>query len=164
MKTIILVLGSTNDEKGNLSIMAQDRLTCAWKIAKENPFIKIICTGGFGERFNPTLKPHSDYAKAYLLRLGLNDEQFLPFSLSTNTIEDFKFAIPILEEYNPECLIVISSDFHMARVKLLAERILLGYSPLFISAKSSLREEDLKPLMEHEKKAISLLYERKFDF
>ncbi|MFZ4263372.1 YdcF family protein [Sphingobacterium sp. HJSM2_6] len=164
MNTIILVLGSTNDEKGNLSVMAQDRLTCAWQLAKENPTIKVICTGGFGERFNPTLKAHSEYGKQFLIGLGLKNEQFLPYSLSTNTIEDFKLALPILHTHNPDCLIIISSDFHMARVKLLAERILLGFNPLFISAKSSLSDLDLKPLILHEKKAISLLYERNFDF
>lgn len=49
MKQIVLTLGAPNDEQGNLSPMAVDRLECTLGLYLHNDDVKILCTGGFGE-------------------------------------------------------------------------------------------------------------------
>lgn len=46
MKQIVLTLGAPNDEQGNLSPMAVDRLECTLGLYLHNDDVKILCTGG----------------------------------------------------------------------------------------------------------------------
>ena len=66
MKQIVLTLGAPNDEQGNLSPMAVDRLECTLGLYLHNDDVKILCTGGFGESFNTTNHPHAYYSKRFL--------------------------------------------------------------------------------------------------
>ncbi|MEJ5091165.1 hypothetical protein GEO21_14085 [Sphingobacterium faecium] len=80
MKKVILVLGATNDESGNLSQIATDRLNCVFELCSYNDSCQILCSGGFGG-FNPTDLPHATYSKAYLVSKGIPNHFFylLPF-------------------------------------------------------------------------------------
>lgn len=156
MNKIIMLLGSPNDNMGKLSQIAIDRNDCAFNIYKINKDIKMLCTGGFGKHFNNTNLPHAQYSKDYLISKGADENDFLPFILSSNTYEDLEMAKPVVEKENPDLLIVITSDFHIERVKLLYDRI-IGYSKIiFISAMSTLSEEELQPIILHEKNALRI--------
>lgn len=157
MKNVIIVLGAPNDDEGNLSVIAQDRLNCAYCIFQSNADFKIICTGGFGAHFNQTEKPHSYYAKQFLIARGVPKETFLDSPLTSNTIGDFTATKDLIYLEKPDILVIITSDFHMARAKILYKNIVNYDRALFISAASSLSEEELKPLLEHEEKAIESL-------
>lgn len=89
MTNIIIILGAPNDDKGNLSAIAKDRLVCAYNFIIANPNFKVICTGGFGEHFNRTSKPHNYYAKQFLIEKGVQETTFLESPITSNTIEDF---------------------------------------------------------------------------
>ncbi len=52
MNKTILLLGASNDAKGELSQMAIDRLECAYTVYSNNSHVKFLCTGGFGEHFS----------------------------------------------------------------------------------------------------------------
>ncbi|MFR5659330.1 MAG: YdcF family protein [Butyricimonas faecihominis] len=97
MKQIVLTLGAPNDEQGNLSPMAVDRLECALGLYLYNDDVKILCTGGFGESFNTTNHPHAYYSKRFLIERGVRESDFLEFALTTNTVEDFRMSKPIIE-------------------------------------------------------------------
>jgi uncharacterized SAM-binding protein YcdF (DUF218 family) len=56
-------------------------------------------------------------------------------------------------------LIIITSEFHIERVKLIAEKIIPKIKKFYASVASSLTEEELKPLKEHEKNAVYFLKE-----
>ena len=157
MTNIIIILGAPNDDDGNLSIIAQDRLNCAYRVFLSNTGFKIICTGGFGAHFNKTEKPHSYYAKQFLIARGVPEETFLDSPLTSNTIEDFTTTKDLIYREKPDIVVIITSDFHMARAKILYKNIVNYDRVLFISAASSLSEEELKPLLEHEEKAIESL-------
>lgn len=159
MKKIILLLGSPNDENGVLSQIARDRIDCAYNLYTQNDTIQILCTGGFGEHFNVTDKPHAHYAKQELIRKGVNEKDILPFALSSNTYDDFIKAKPIIEKQNPGLLIIVTSDFHVARAKLLYERTLNYPNVFFIPAKSSLSDKELQPLIKHEETSIKKLHQ-----
>lgn len=154
MKKIILVLGAPNDERGNLSQIAMDRLDCVFELSRYNDSCKILCSGGFGG-FNPTDLPHATYGKAYLMLKGIPNQDFLPFALSAHSVDDIRKALPILEEEQPDVVMLVTSDFHMARIKILWNIIAPKNFPIiFISAVSSLDMQQLEVLYEHEKNAI----------
>lgn len=90
MNHIIMTLGGPNDDRGHLSRIALDRLECTYSLYTNNNNTRILCTGGFGDSFNRTPHPHAYYAKQYLMQRGVKEEDFLQFTLSTNTVEDFQ--------------------------------------------------------------------------
>lgn len=157
MKSIILLLGSPNDEKGRLSSIAVNRVECAYRLYAENRDMLFLCTGGFGEHFNVTNQPHAFYAKQELIRLGADENAFLPFVLSGNTYEDFTLSKPLIEKELPDVLFIVTSEFHMERVKLLHKRIIDYSRTVFLSAQSTLPKEELSLLIKHEREAIKRL-------
>lgn len=160
MKSIILLLGSPNDEKGQLSQIALNRIECAYNLYANNEQMRIICTGGFGQHFNTTNQPHAFYTKQTLIEMGVNKEAFLPFILSANTYEDFEKSKELIEKELPEILFIVTSDFHTERARILHNRIINYPQTIFIPAKSSLSEGELSTLIAHEQRAIKGLEQR----
>ncbi len=164
MKTIIMVLGAPNDEYGHLSAIALDRLYRAYDLSMSNSEARILCTGGQGDHFNITDKPHHYYAKNFLNLKGVAPERFLPGTESRNTIEDFSLSKQTIEEYNPDLLIIITSEFHIKRVQMISEAIIPDINKFFVSVASSLTDAELKPLVEHERNALYFLKEHGINF
>jgi hypothetical protein len=54
---IIIVLGSPNDDKGNLFSVAVERCEAALRLLADRPGWKVLLTGGFGAHFNTTGTP-----------------------------------------------------------------------------------------------------------
>lgn len=157
MNRVILTLGAPNDNEGNLSQMAIDRLNCVINIYRQNPEILIICTGGIGEQFNNTAIPHAVYAQQYLLNKGVKKESLGDIIPSTNTFEDLVHAKPVIEKMAPDTVVIVTSDFHMERVKIIHKKISFYKECTFISAPSTVSAAELEKLMLHEKKAIERL-------
>ena len=154
MDGMIIVLGSPNDDKGNLSSIAIERCNQAIREYCLHNGYKILLTGGYGEHFNRTNKPHAFYAKKYLVSNKIPSEEILDFIESSNTIADVKLSIPAIEIYNPKIIIVVTSDFHHDRVKWLFEQELPNEEILLSCSKTELPEEDLKQMRAHEIKAL----------
>lgn len=162
MNHLILVLGAPNDENGKLSQIALDRLSCACSLYKYNKNARILCTGGFGEHFNKSPQPHAYHAKCFLVSKGVRECDFLEYSSSSNTVEDFRKSKSVIENEHPDTLLIVTSDFHVERVKIL-HNLIIGYpATLFIPARSSLTEIELAPLIDHEKKAIQELIDNNY--
>jgi len=123
MKGIIIVLGSQNDKKGNLSPNSKNRVDRAIEELNKNPGYKLLLTGGFG-KFNRTLKPHAYYLKRYTLKKGVKEEEILGIVESGNTVEDAYLSKPILEKYKPKKVFISTSNFHLPRAKYIFERVL----------------------------------------
>ena len=128
--TLLFTLGAPNDDDGNLSQIALDRLNCSLNIynSNSNPNIKIVCTGGFGEHFNKTILPHAKHAQHYLINKRIPKESFAEIIESKNTFEDLTLAKPIIEKYKPVYIIIVTSDFHMPRTRSIFEWV-FGLSP-----------------------------------
>lgn len=154
MQNAIVVLGAPNSDKGELSEMAVNRLDKAIEFYNRNKDYKIICTGGFGEHFNTTSFPHAKYAADYLIKYGVHPDNILEYVISSNTIEDVLKTKSAVENLQVKNLVIITSDFHMQRAKLLFEKHLNDQNLTFIEARSTLDEDVLEKLKEHEKKAI----------
>ena len=157
MKHIILLLGGPNDDKGNLSKIASDRVECAYHLYKNNDHVQVLATGGFGDHFNKTAMPHAYYTTQLLKQKGVNEHDILEYILSANSVEDFKISKPVIERERPDLLLLVTSDFHMERARILCNLILRYPDIVFIPARSSLSREELVPLVQHEKEAIMKL-------
>jgi uncharacterized SAM-binding protein YcdF (DUF218 family) len=156
MNGIIIVLGSKNDEKGNLSPNSKNRVDRAIEELKKNPGFKLLLTGGFG-KFNPTDKPHAQYLKEYALEKGIKEDDILEIIKSGNTVEDAYLSKPILNKYNPKQVFVSTSNFHLPRAKFIFEKILPQYKLKFLGSKESTSPLVLKKLIIHEKVAIAAM-------
>lgn len=158
---IIIVLGSPNDPRGNLSDIALERCSQALVEHGKNPDYAILPTGGWGAHFNTTKRAHGYYVQQELVARGIPQSAFLPCVESSNTIEDAALARPILERYAGAELIIVTSDFHAARAKYLFEREYPDRQiRLSTSATHAAPDERMK-LEEHEQKALERLMLRR---
>lgn len=154
-KNILIVLGSPNSPSGQLSEISISRLdSCLNRYEKGN---LILCTGGWGAHFNTSEHAHASFAKHYLIGKGIIEENFLDFALSSNTVEDAVKAKVILSKLENIKLTIITSDYHLNRVKLIFNEILKNYTMDFIGVESNLDEEAYNVLVQHEEKAINAI-------
>lgn len=158
---LIVILGSPNDEHGNLTTMGTGRLELGLKkyLERLKDDWKILLTGGFGEHFNNTDKPHAFYSKQILLSKGVSEHAFVDFALSRNTVDDALQARPIVEKHGLPELLVISSDFHMSRVELIFERVFPDCTLHFLGAKyiETVMPAERERLIQHEERELENL-------
>lgn len=136
MAGLIIILGSPNDEQGNLSVMAQGRVALGyqWYQARRAAGWKLLLTGGFGEHFNRTNHPHAYYLQQWLLAQGVPAQDILGFALSRHTGEDALLARPFVERHGVRQLLVVTSDFHLARVEFIFRAVFPEYALEFAGA------------------------------
>lgn len=151
-KEVLIILGSPNSPSGKLSDISICRLNdCVNRYQKGN---LILCTGGWG-KFNISKKSHATFAKQYLIEKGILEEDFLDFALSGNTVDDAVKIKPIISTLEKSKLTIITSDYHLNRVKIIFNKILVNYTMDFIGVESNLGQEEYSALMQHEKNAIN---------
>lgn len=155
---VFVVLGGQNDEQGLLSQSSKERLDKCFALYREGD--KILCTGGWGENFNSLEEPHAFFAKQYLMDKGLDSSVFLPFALSSHTVDDAVKTRDMLQGQGFSLAVIITSDFHMKRVKYIFNEVLSGFSLKFYAAQSLLEKSALTEVIEHEKEAIKKIEER----
>lgn len=161
---LVVILGSPNDVHGNLSEMGRGRVALGHSRYLElcDQSFKILLTGGFGEHFNVTDKPNAHYAREILLACGVPREDIVEFAESRNTVDDALQARPIVDHYGVNRLVVVSSDFHMERVKFVFSKVFpdkqLEFSgATFLETRSP---EEQKRLLDHESRELTSLRER----
>lgn len=88
MEHIILILGSYNNDQGELSHIATSRLMKGISVYKEHGNSKILLIGGYGDHFNRANKPHTFYAKLFLIENKISEDDILGEVESTYTLED----------------------------------------------------------------------------
>ena len=157
---IILVLGSPNEADGTLSEMALARLAECIKLYKRKPY-KIALTGGFGAHFNESAEAHAVYLKEHLIAAGIATGDILALVESANSVEDATLSKWIIAEYNPESIIVITSDYHHLRAELIFETVYAPYTNITfqLAASEKVCEETLQKLIAHEEQALKGLIE-----
>jgi len=156
-KEILIVLGSPNSPEGKLSAISKSRLDyCARRYTKGK---QVLCTGGWGAHFNKALEAHAFYAKEYLIGVGIFENDFLDFALSSNTVEDAVKIKEIIVELECSNLVIITSDYHLERVELIFREVLKSYKVEFVGVESNMTKQDLEVLVQHEKKAVQSILE-----
>ncbi len=153
---VIVVLGSPNFPDGTLGPIALDRLLGCLGIFDPTKH-KILCTGGFGAHFNTSPVAHANYLKDFLIQKGVPSTAFLPLALSSNTVEDAVMSKSILKEVEYKNLIILTSEYHLARVKFIFTEILKDFNLSFNAVTHHSIDDVLEPLIQHEKVAMDLL-------
>jgi len=153
---VIVVLGSPNFPNGILGPIALDRLQGCLSIFNPKKH-KILCTGGFGAHFNTSPVAHANYLKDFLTLKGVTSTAFLPLALSSNTVEDAVMSKSVLKEMEYKDLIIITSEYHMARVKFIFTEILKDFNLKFKAVDHHSIDDVLEPLIQHEKMAMDQL-------
>ena len=116
---------------------------------------KILCTGGWGSHFNTSPLAHAVYSKAYLLQKGIPEHAFLELALSANTVEDAVKSKAILSRLDNPIITIVTSDFHIERVKLIFSEVLKGFEIQFNAVPSDfLDSNERERLVAHEQSAI----------
>ncbi len=156
-KLTIIVLVSPNNSAGNLSSIAIERCQQALAEYARNPGAKILPTGGWGEHFNTTDKPHGHYIRQYLTVHGVPEADILECAESANTIQDAQLTKPIIERHGITDLIVVTSDFHVPRAEFLFHREFPNLRLTFSRAKTNLPEAELVKRIQHEQQALAKL-------
>lgn len=116
-----VVLGAGIDGE-QPSLTLRRRLDSSIKFLNENPDAKLIASGGFGAGLRVS---EAEVMKRYLIEQGINEERILKEERSKTSDENLKYTRALLRELNGEQLqdiLVITSDYHMFRAKLIASR------------------------------------------
>lgn len=153
---VIVVLGSPNFPDGTLGPIAFDRLQGCLSIFDPLKH-KILCTGGFGAHFNTSPMAHANYLKNFLIEKGVPPTAFLPLALSSNTVEDAVMSLAILKDYEFKDLLIITSEYHLARVEFIFSEILKDFYLNFKAVTHHSMDDLLEPLIQHEKLAMQQL-------
>jgi len=156
-KRILITLGAPNSSSGILSSIAKNRLDACFKMFLKNDLI--LCTGSWGEHFNTSSLPHAYHSKKYLLEKGIPNANFLEPALSNNTVDDAVKVKEIISNYKESKLILITSDFHLDRARLIFNEILKNHTIDFVGAENGLPTDQLEKIVEHEKKSINKIIE-----
>ena len=153
---VIVVLGSPNFPNGTLGPIALDRLQGCLSIFNPQKH-KILCTGGFGTHFNTSPIAHANYLKDFLIQKGVPSTAFLPLALSSNTVEDAVMSKSILIKTEFKDLVIMTSEYHVARVKFIFTEILKDFNLNFNAVTHHSIDDVLEPLIQHEKMAMDQL-------
>ena len=156
-KNILVVLGSPNSPQGELSVISKSRLNYCKSIFTTGTLI--VCKGGWEDHFNTAKQAHAHYAKTYLINKGLSERDFLDFALSKDTVDDAVKLIPVLSPFKNPTVTIMTSDYHLERVKLIFNKILRDYSLKFIGATSNLNKTEYDALMQYKKKRVKSIKE-----
>lgn len=123
---IILGAGLNGDQ---LSWTLWERVDKGLKILQQNPQMKVVVSGGQGPG---EWIPEAEAMARYLQEQGIASERILIEEQSTSTMENFRYSRTLLQQessFDPaDQVLVITSDFHMFRSKILAKRN--GFNPV----------------------------------
>ena len=158
---IIVVLGSPNSDAGELSSIARERCRLALRLHRRHPRFAILPTGGFGPHFNPTTRPHGAYLAEELVRLGVPATRLLAPIESSNTVEDATLSRPVIEALGPRRVLVVTSDYHVARARFVFARV-FDLDLEWHATRTDVTgcTEDLDALRAHERRALMQLETR----
>ncbi|WP_409253373.1 YdcF family protein [Bacillus sp. SCS-153A] len=139
---VILGAGLKGEE---LSQTLETRLEAGVEYLRENPQIPVIVSGGQGEGEDI---PESTAMARYLVTHGISPERITEENQSTTTYENLRNSKRILEEKGAENerILIITSDYHVFRAKLMGEKLGLecsglgGESGFFIKINYMIRE------------------------
>lgn len=117
----IVILGA-GLRGSDISNMLRSRLEVAMEYASQNKSVPIIVSGGQGEGEDRT---EAEAMGEYLVENGFDRERILFERKSTSTQENLAFTKELVRargDYNPN-LLIVTSNFHMKRAKMIAREL-----------------------------------------
>lgn len=127
----VVILGG-GVKGGELTKTLQFRLDKGIEFLNYHPDLDVIVTGGKG--FGETIS-EGEAMRDYLIKNGVPEEKIIVEDEATSTMENFRYSKKILERQTGRSdyeIMIITSDFHMLRSKVLAA--VNGFKPYGIPA------------------------------
>lgn len=134
----VILLGRRDDARRNAPVMIvlgcmvwpegpspalQRRLNTALEYWQTHPEVIVVVSGGQGAN-EPVSEAQAMFD--YLVAHGVPEEQILLEDASTSTKENLLYSIALLEQQGYDLsvtpVVIVSNDFHLARVRMLARR------------------------------------------
>lgn len=117
----LIILGAGVNGK-TVSLTLKERLDKGIDYLNQNPGTRVVVSGGkgFGEEIT-----EAEAMKKYLVECGISSSRIIMEDKSTSTMENFKFSKKVLSDIRSQDntkIMIITSDFHMLRAKMLAQR------------------------------------------
>ena len=105
------------------SVLLQDRLDTALEYLEEHPNLPVVVSGGQGPD-EPTSEAQAMYD--YLVEHGIEAERIVQEDQSHNTVQNLLYSSQRLVELGldpaEDGVLFVSNGFHLARIRMLAER------------------------------------------
>jgi len=105
------------------------------QLAKKHPEMKVYITGSIGRRFGCPRIPHYIALKKYLLSKGLSKSRIIAEHNSKHTLDVARNLRKIIPS-TCKILFIISSDYHLPRVRYIFDRIFESTDIQYVSASS----------------------------
>lgn len=154
-KDVIIVLGNSINKDKTLPAIAKKRVEKASEIYKKGIAKKVLMSGKWGAHIN--FKPAITEAKAmknYIVSLGVKPSQVFCEEQSRDTATNLFFTRKLfLEPKKWNKIVIVTSDYHMKRVKYLARKIFgPDFEVDFEEAENGISQQELKQKLKKEKK------------
>lgn len=118
------------------------RLDQTVEYLEKYPRVKAILSGGQGDD-EPISE--AEFMYLYLVNAGIDEERLTREDASTSTYENLLYSKELLPKYEKN-VTILSSDFHLGRVKILAEKldlqvdVVAAKTPRVVESKLRMRE------------------------
>ena len=122
----MIVLGAQVKPSGEPSLQLQWRIDAAAKAWKERRSLIVVC----GAQGGSEPAPEAHVMRDELIKQGVAAEDILMDDKSFNTRQNIANAVALLEGHDVEHVLVVTSDYHLARAMAIAEDAGLSASGL----------------------------------
>ena len=122
----MIVLGAQVKPSGEPSLQLQWRIDAAAKAWKERRSLIVVC----GAQGGSEPAPEAHVMRDELIKQGVAAEDILMDEKSFNTRQNIANAVALLEGHDVDHVLVVTSDYHLARAMAIAEDAGLSASGL----------------------------------
>ena len=137
MYDAILVFGHLVKKDDSLSEEQILRLDAGIDLLNKKKAKNIIMSGGFGDHFNKTKKSLAYHMKEYALKKGVPNKSIVLEEKSYDTVDNIIFSKILLKRHDWKSLFLVSSKYHMPRIKMICKFIMpKNYKLKFVGVKT----------------------------
>ena len=143
---LMIVFGCDNHGY-EMSSALKARVDTALEYLTEHPTVRAILTGG---RVQDKQVAEAECMRAYLVDHGIEEDRLIVEDNAKDTIENVKNSLALIESEDldtSEGVLLVSSEFHLARIKMLWKRA-KGATPASTLAASSAPDKAISTIRE----------------